>query len=141
MRTERLEGAARCHCTSPERASSARCGSGKIFGSSSDAFCDASSSTPRESLEPIIAALSAAGLLVKVSEKRLIPGKDPHRTGLIEIVATVRGGERNPVDPGASWSDGVDNIVDRIDDAITKELGERTLGQLVDAHLDREQAH
>ena len=34
-----------------------------------------------------------------------------------------------------------DNIVDRIGDAIAKELGERTLGQLVDAHLDKEQVH
>jgi len=96
---------------------------------------------PRESLEPIIAGLSAAGLLVKASEKRLIPGKDPHRIHLIEIVATVRGGERSPVDPSATWSDGVNSIVDRIDDAIAKELGERTLGQLVDAYLDKDQAH
>lgn len=96
---------------------------------------------PRESLEPVIAGLSAAGLLVKASEKRLIPGKDPHRVRLLEIVATVRGRERKPVEATASWSDSVNGIVDRIDDAISKELGERTLGQLVDAHLAKEEAH
>ena len=96
---------------------------------------------PREFLEPVIAALSAAGLLVKASEKRLIPGKDPHRVRLIEIVATVRGRERSPIDPSASWSESVNSVVDSIDDAITKKLGERTLGQLVDAHLQKEASH
>jgi membrane protein len=96
---------------------------------------------PRESLEPVISGLSTAGLLVKASEKRLIPGKDPHRIRLLEIVETVRGRERSPVDANASWSDGVNGIVDRIDDAIAQELGERTLGQLVDANLDRDEAH
>ncbi len=96
---------------------------------------------PREFLEPIIASLTSAGLLVKASEKRLIPGKDPHRVQLLDIVATVRGGESSPVDPSASWSDSVNSIVDRIDDAIAKELGERTLGQLVDAHLEKEATH
>jgi membrane protein len=96
---------------------------------------------PRESLEPVIARLIATGLLVKASEKRLIPGKDPHRIQLLEIVATVRGGEPSPVDPSAGWADSVNSIVDRIEDAIAKELGERTLGQLVDAHLEKEATH
>jgi membrane protein len=96
---------------------------------------------PRESLEPVIAGLSEAGLLVKASEKRLIPGKDPHRIRLVEIVATVRGRERSPIDSAAGWSEGVNRIVDRIDDAISAELGERTLGQLVDAQLEKDQSH
>jgi membrane protein len=96
---------------------------------------------PRESLEPIIAELGAAGLLVTAGEKRLIPGKDPHRIRLLEIVATVRGRERSRVDSTGSWSEGVNSIVDRIDDAIAAEIGERTLGQLVDAQLDKDEAH
>jgi membrane protein len=96
---------------------------------------------PRESLEPVIASLFEAGLLVKASEQRLVPGKDPHRVRLVEIVATVRGRERSAIDSAESWSEGVNSIVDRIGDAITAELGERTLGQLVDAHLDKDRAH
>ena len=96
---------------------------------------------PRESLEPIISGLMASGLLVEAGEKRLIPGKDPHRVQLLEIVETVRGRERHPLQSTGSWSDGVNSIVDRIDDAISKELGERTLGQLVDAHLEKDATH
>ena len=96
---------------------------------------------PREFLEPVIASLSAAGLLIKASEKRLVPGKDPHRVRLLEIVATVRGRERSPIDPNASWSEGVNAVVDSIDDAIAEKLGERTLGQLVDGYLARDAAH
>jgi membrane protein len=96
---------------------------------------------PRDALEPIMAGLGSAGLIVTASEQRLIPGKDPQRIQLLEILATVRGRERHAIDKSASWSGSINSIVDRIDYAIATELGERTLGQLVDAHIDQAQAH
>jgi membrane protein len=95
---------------------------------------------PRAALEPILAGLTDAGLLVRANEKRLIPGKDPHRVRLLDILATVRGRDHSEIDQTEGWSGGVNDIVNRIDNAIAAELGERTLGQLVDAHLAKGQA-
>ena len=96
---------------------------------------------PRESLEPIIANLTASELLVMASEKRLIPGRDPHHVTLRDIVATVRGRNRDRIDSSEAWRGGINDIVDRIDDAIAAQLDGRTLGQLVDAHLARDESH
>ena len=90
---------------------------------------------PRDALEPVMAALGEAGLIVRTDEQRLIPGRDPHRTTLTEILETVRGRSRRRVAPGADGNGSIDAIVDRIDAAIEAELGGRTLGQLVDAQL------
>jgi len=87
---------------------------------------------PRSALEPIMGALEAAGLVVRASEQRLIPGRDPHGILLADILASVRGHGRNWDRTRESWNEEVDRIVDRIDEVIETELGERTLGQLVD---------
>jgi membrane protein len=90
---------------------------------------------PRSTLEPIIAGLMADGLLSKGGEHRLIPGRDPHRITLSEIVAAVRGddGESHTAD---TWNQSIDAIADRIESAIAAELGSRTVGELVDENLD-----
>lgn len=93
---------------------------------------------PRNSLDSIMAALGNAGLVAKTSEERLVPGRDPHRIALADIVASVRGRARRDVDLREDWHATVDSIVDRIDAAIEGELGERSLGELVDLHLARE---
>jgi len=90
---------------------------------------------PREALEPIMAALANAGLVVRASGERLIPGRDPHRIRLTDILDAVRGRGRDWVELRESWNGSVDAIVDRIDEAIETELGGRTLGQLVDETL------
>jgi DNA-binding IscR family transcriptional regulator len=96
---------------------------------------------PREFLEPILANLSASELLVMASEKRLIPGRDPHHVTLRDIVAAVRGRNRDRIESSEAWRGGINDIVDRMDDAIAAQLGDRTLGQLVDAHIDHDETH
>jgi membrane protein len=91
-------------------------------------------SVPREALEPIMTGLRA-DQLIGTSEQRLIPGRDPHRIRLIEIIAAVRGDGRAWMQQRQSWSEAVDQIGDRIDEAIEVELGQKTLGQLVDEAL------
>jgi len=91
---------------------------------------------PREAIEPIMAALEHEGLIVRASEQRLIPGRDPHRIPLSEIIASVRGRDRGSSDRSARWNAAVDPIADRIAAAIAAELEGRTLGKLVDANLD-----
>lgn len=93
---------------------------------------------PRSAIEPIMAALGTAGLVVRASEQRLVPGKDPHRISLTEILAAVRGRKRSHVELGTEWSQSIDTIVDRIDVVIDTELGQRSLGALVDQHLPKD---
>ncbi len=97
-------------------------------------------SVPRDALEPIMGALTATELVDETSEQRLIPGRDPHRIRLVDIVASVRGHGRDWIRSRESWNESVDQLVDRIDEAIETELGERTLGELVDAHEAAETA-
>jgi DNA-binding IscR family transcriptional regulator len=92
---------------------------------------------PRSTLEPIIAGLMADGLLSKGGEHRLIPGRDPHRITLAEIVAAVRGEVHEKRAPDA-WSQAIDAIADRIESAIASELGPRTVGELVDENLEKQ---
>lgn len=92
---------------------------------------------PRSTLVPIIAGLIADGLLAKGEEHRLIPGRDPHRIALAEIIASVRGEEPETQSPDA-WYTAIDAIADRIDSAIMAELGPRTLGELVDENLAKQ---
>jgi membrane protein len=89
---------------------------------------------PRSTLEPIVAGLMADGLLAKSGEQRLIPGRDPHRIALGEVVASVRGETSGSHTPDV-WSEAVDTIADRIEAAISSELGSRTVGELVDEQL------
>jgi DNA-binding IscR family transcriptional regulator len=90
---------------------------------------------PRSTLEPIIAGLMADGLLTKGGEHRLIPGRDPHRITLSDIVAAVRGNDAESHAPDA-WNQAIDAIADRIETAIASELGPRTVGDLVDEFLE-----
>jgi len=92
---------------------------------------------PRSTLEPIIAGLMADGLLSKGGEHRLIPGRDPHRIALSDIVAAVRGEDTNNHTPDA-WNQAIDAIADRIESAIASELGPGTVGELVDQYLEAE---
>jgi membrane protein len=89
---------------------------------------------PRSTLEPIIAGLIADGLLAKGGEHRLIPGRDPHRITLTEIVAAVRG-DATETHAADTWTIAIDAIADRIETAIAAELGPRTIGELVDENL------
>jgi hypothetical protein len=86
-----------------------------------------------------MACLRAAGLVV-ASDQRLLPGREPHRILLTEIIASVRGDGRNWNLKRESWADKVDAIADRVEDAIETELGSRSLGQLVDEGIAAESA-
>jgi len=93
---------------------------------------------PRNTLEPIVASLMADGLLSKASEHRLIPGRDPHHIPLTDVIASMRAGEETRFQTSHACDAAVDAIANRIDIAIAAELGQRTLGELVDETLAEE---
>jgi membrane protein len=89
---------------------------------------------PRSALEPILAALTGAGLLTESAEHRLMPARDPHRIALADIVYAVRRGTAAmPIAEPGDWSDAVAAVAREIDTALAGVLGERNLGELIDA--------
>lgn len=88
---------------------------------------------PRNLLDPVVAALSAASLLTRTHEQRLIPARDPRRIAVVDVVAAIRNGEPSGHALDEDWGPTVAEIADGIEDAIRRSLGERTLADLVDA--------
>jgi membrane protein len=89
---------------------------------------------PRHLVEPIVTALTAAGLMTRTNENRLIPARDLHGIGLIEILAAVRSAEHDSHhESDDEWNPTVASVADEIEHAIANSLGGRTLADLVDA--------
>jgi membrane protein len=91
---------------------------------------------PRHLLEPVVTALMDDGLLTRTSENRLIPGRDLHRIAVTDILAAVRGSERDSLhDSDNTWNPTVEGVADEVERAIAQSLHGRTLADLVAAEL------
>jgi membrane protein len=94
---------------------------------------------PRHQLEPVMADLTAAGLLTRTEEQRLMPARDPHRIAIKEILDAVRGGRRGLLEHDRNnWNATVSAFADRIEAGIDEIAGERTLADLVDEDRERQ---
>jgi membrane protein len=97
----------------------------------------ASIRVPRHLLEPVIDALTAAGLLTRTSENRLIPARDLRRIALTDVFAAVRSGDGDSHHRSdEDWDPTVAGVANEIEHAIQGALGRRTLADLVDADLN-----
>jgi membrane protein len=88
---------------------------------------------PRAALAPLLAALEKAGLLTATEKEQFVPGRDPESILVAAIIAALRspaGGRSTPavrtVAPAAK-------VLAQIDGALERELGERTLKDLIAA--------
>ena len=89
---------------------------------------------PRHLLEPVAAALMDAELLTRTNENRLIPGRDLRRIGVVDILAAVRGSERDSHEQADDdWNATVSTVAGDVERAIVSAVGDRTLADLVDA--------
>jgi membrane protein len=89
---------------------------------------------PRHLLEPVVAALMAAGLLTRTSENRLIPARDLRRIQVTDVLAAVRSSERDSHHQSDDeWNPTVASVAGEVERAICEALGNRTLADLVDA--------
>jgi membrane protein len=88
---------------------------------------------PRHLLDPVVAALMAAGLLTRTSENRLIPARDLRRIHVTDVFAAVRSSERDSHQADEEWNPTVASVADEVERAIHSALGSRTLADLVDA--------
>jgi len=89
---------------------------------------------PRHLLAPVVAALTAAGLLTRTTENRLVPARDLRRIGVLDILAAVRSSERDSHhESDDEWNPTVASVADQVESAIAASIGDRTLADLVDA--------
>jgi membrane protein len=96
---------------------------------------------PKHLLDPIIAALQGNGLLTETTEQRLVPGRDPRRITLLDILAAVRSWSSDKaVDDGRDWDPTVASLAQEIDAAIAAAVADRSLADLVDQDRATENA-
>ena len=88
---------------------------------------------PSITLAPMVKALEAGGLLTSTEKDHLQPGREMSRIKLNEILSVVRvegetGSHRTP-----KWSDEIEAIGARMDDAVAETVGEMSLSDLPDS--------
>ena len=95
---------------------------------------------PRHQLEPVMAALTDAGLLTRTTEQRLMPAKDPRRITLLEILKVVRNPSSDtPEAEQGAWNASVEAFAEQLEAAIETAAEGKTLADLVDTQKLEEQ--
>jgi membrane protein len=93
---------------------------------------------PRHHLEPVLAALTDAGLVTETAEHRLLPGRDLRRIAIADILMAVRNpGGKPRGTPSADWNPTVRGLTERIERGINDALEGHTLADLVDEDAQR----
>ncbi|MEJ2602408.1 MAG: YihY/virulence factor BrkB family protein [Gammaproteobacteria bacterium] len=83
-------------------------------------------------ISSVTAVLETAGLLTTTESEDLVPGREPARIPLREILAAVReGGDSGSWRP-PRWNSAIAELGDRLDDAIEDTVGDATLSDLLD---------
>jgi DNA-binding IscR family transcriptional regulator len=87
---------------------------------------------PGLALAPVIRELESAGLLRETGDERLVPGRDPARISLADVLAAVRGGCETGALVDPAWAAPVADVVAGVDAAIDDLTASRTLNDLLD---------
>ena len=90
---------------------------------------------PGVALTPVLAWLEAAGLLTRSETDTLLPGRDPARILLREILAAVREPQPRDLLPAGLWPGVVTVVNGRVRTAVDEALGGETLAELADRSL------
>jgi membrane protein len=88
---------------------------------------------PSGALGPVVDTLERSGLLTGTEDEALVPGRDPERITLAEVLDAVRDGRagRAAMLRRARTVPAADAACDAVDDAIRAALGRRTLKEFV----------
>jgi len=89
-------------------------------------------------LIPVINRLIAANLVTRTSKNQLIPSRDPGHIMLRDVLAAVRDTQTTDAWSTGLWPRIVRNLSGRIDGALTKELGDTSLYELLDNDAEEE---
>jgi membrane protein len=82
-------------------------------------------------LAPVMNRLEGAGLLARTADERLLPGRDPARLLLRDIVGAVRHPPGADIRDEARWPEAVATLRDRIEGGVDGALGEQSLADLL----------
>lgn len=87
---------------------------------------------PTITIEPIVRGLENNGLVTTNEDEHILPGKEMSRVKLNDIVATVRSQGETGSHKEPRWSDAIGELGATLDSAVSKELGDQTLADLLD---------
>jgi membrane protein len=85
---------------------------------------------PAVTMLPTIERLAGAGLLVRTDRDELMPGRDPAEIRLTEVIAATREPLRLDLFPEGRWPDSVSHVSRSMEDALIKDLGEKSVYDL-----------
>jgi membrane protein len=80
----------------------------------------------------VVTSLEEAGLITGTEQERLVPGREPARIRLRDILDAIReGGDTGSWRP-PSWTPAIAQMSERLDEAIDSVVDDRTLSDLLD---------
>jgi membrane protein len=86
---------------------------------------------PRAALAPLLVALDKAGLLTETEKEQFVPGRDPESIPLSAIITAVRSPASGRSTPPIRAVAPAVKVLAQIDVALERELGERSLKDLI----------
>jgi membrane protein len=86
---------------------------------------------PRAALAPLLAALEKAGLLTATEKEQFVPGRDPESIPISAIIAALRSPANAHSMPSLRAVAPAVKVLVQIDTAVERELGERSLKDLI----------
>jgi membrane protein len=86
---------------------------------------------PGAALAPVVVGLEQAKLLVATDKDCFLPGRDPHSIKLSDVIETLRRPQRGRAILVGSAVPAAQQLVARIDAVIHRELGDRSLADLI----------
>src|SRR5580704_1913517 len=86
---------------------------------------------PRAALAPLLAALEKAGLLTATDREQFVPGRDPESIPLSAIISALRSPASARSAPPTRAAASAVKVLAQIDGALERELGQRSLKDLI----------
>jgi membrane protein len=87
---------------------------------------------PGLALTPVIVRLAGAGLLVWTADERLLPGRDPQRVMLREVLRAVRHPQETDIRRQPRWPAAVLELTRTLESRLEETVGNETLAQLLE---------
>ena len=86
---------------------------------------------PRAAIAPLLAALEKTGLLTVTDREQFVPGRDPESIPVSAIISALRSPPSGRSTPPIRGAAAAAKVVSQIDGALERELGERSLKDLI----------
>jgi membrane protein len=88
---------------------------------------------PGAALAPVVGCLEQAGLIVATEKENFLPGRDPQSVKLSEVIEALRVPSKNRAALTGHASPAAAGVIAEVDSAMRRELGDRSLKDLIDS--------